>query len=245
MKIFKHLFFVLSLLAAVCRAQAQGVIYIYDQQSSTNESFSNSGGNMWIQDATRLGQSFTPSLSTVGFIRLSLGDRSLDDNLGVNLYLTLRQGSINGSILATSDVVFLTDGYRGYTNFIFSVPVAVTPGATYVFELLVQSGGNWVTDVGGYYNYPNGTAITLGLPSAVQDFWFREGITIPAAAPPLGISTYSNRPALFFPTLTGTNHVLQMSTNLTGSNWVTVSNGIPISGLIITNPPTNAFFRLY
>jgi hypothetical protein len=43
----------------------------------------------------------------------------------------------------------------------------------------------------------------------------------------------------------GTNYLLQMSTNLASGNWVTVSNGIPISGLIITNPPANAFFRLY
>jgi len=68
----------------------------------------------------------------------------------------------------------------------------------------------------------------------------------PAPTPPaLGINLYSNQPAVFFPTATGTNFVLQMTTNLAGGNWVTVSNGIPISGLIITNPPANAFFRLH
>jgi hypothetical protein len=63
--------------------------------------------------------------------------------------------------------------------------------------------------------------------------------------PALGISTYVGQPTVFFPTATGTNYVLQMTTNLASGNWVTVSNGTPISGLIITNPPAAAFFRLH
>ena len=51
---------------------------------------------------------------------------------------------------------------------------------------------------------------------------------------------------MFFPTATGTNYVLQMTTNLNAPiNWVTVTNGVPISGLVITNPLPNAFFRLH
>jgi len=49
---------------------------------------------------------------------------------------------------------------------------------------------------------------------------------------------------VFFPTATGTNYVLQMTTNLASGPWVTVSNGVSISGIIITNPPGTAFFRL-
>jgi len=63
-------------------------------------------------------------------------------------------------------------------------------------------------------------------------------------APALGISTYGSQPAVFFPTATGINYVLQMTTNLANGPWVTVSNGIPISGVIITNPPAAAFFQL-
>jgi hypothetical protein len=67
----------------------------------------------------------------------------------------------------------------------------------------------------------------------------------PPTPPALGIATYSNQPAVFFPTATGTNFLLQMTTNLASGNWVTVTSGIPISGLVITNPPANAFFRLH
>ena len=75
-----------------------------------------------------------------------------------------------------------------------------------------------------------------------------DGIPTSAIVPPpaLGMSTYSGQPAVFFPTATGTNYVLQMTTNLTQPiTWVTVTNGVPISGIIVTNPPSAAFFRLH
>ena len=68
---------------------------------------------------------------------------------------------------------------------------------------------------------------------------------LPTAPPPaIGISTYSNRPVVFFPTATGRSYVVQMSTNLASGNWTTVTNGIPFSGIELTNAPRAAFFRL-
>jgi hypothetical protein len=55
---------------------------------------------------------------------------------------------------------------------------------------------------------------------------------------------YSPTTNLTVPTSAGVNFVLQMTTNLESGNRITVSNGIAITGLIITNAPTNAFFRL-
>ena len=63
----------------------------------------------------------------------------------------------------------------------------------------------------------------------------------PATPPTLAIGTYSNHPAVFFPTATGASFVLQTTTNLTSGNWVAVTNGIPINGIIVTNPPGSAF----
>lgn len=68
--------------------------------------------------------------------------------------------------------------------------------------------------------------------------------------PPLGVATYSNQPVLFFatpaafPASIGTNYALQMSTNLASSNWVTVTSGVALISIQITNVPSNAFFRL-
>jgi hypothetical protein len=67
----------------------------------------------------------------------------------------------------------------------------------------------------------------------------------PAGPPPaLGITTYSNQPVVIFPTATGTGYVLQTTTNLASGNWVTVTNGVPFTGVEIINAPGTAFFRL-
>jgi hypothetical protein len=60
---------------------------------------------------------------------------------------------------------------------------------------------------------------------------------------PIGISTYSNNPVVFFPS-NGTSYNLQMTTNLSSPVWVTITNGVPFSAVEITNAPGNAFFRL-
>jgi hypothetical protein len=62
--------------------------------------------------------------------------------------------------------------------------------------------------------------------------------------PNIGITAYSNAPVVIFPTATGTNFVVQMATNLASPVWVAVTNGVPFTGIQITNPPPNAFFRL-
>ena len=63
-------------------------------------------------------------------------------------------------------------------------------------------------------------------------------------APLLGIGAYGNQSALFWPA-SATNVVLQTTTNLSTPNWVTVSNGTPLTGVILTNNLPAAYFRLH
>jgi len=93
----------------------------------------------------------------------------------------------------------------------------------------------------------DGSAVAYYLQGTTGWSTIFDGIPTQILLPPppaVGISTYGNQPAVFFPTATGTNYMLQMTTNLSTGPWVTVSNGVPISGIIITNPPPAAFFRL-
>jgi hypothetical protein len=85
---------------------------------------------------------------------------------------------------------------------------------------------------------------TVGWPT-VPDLWADRPTALWNLAPPMGISTYSGQPVVFFPTATGTNYVLEMTTNLNSGNWVAVTNGIPFSGVQIPNAPGTAFFRLH
>jgi uncharacterized repeat protein (TIGR03803 family) len=66
--------------------------------------------------------------------------------------------------------------------------------------------------------------------------------------PSLGItpivnSTPANGPIVFWPTF-AYNSVLQTTTNLNSGPWVNVTNGVPFTGLQVTNLPAGSYFRL-
>jgi len=70
----KATFIVVTLLVinAALFARGQGT-FLYDQQSVTNDS-AGAEGIQTIQSAQPIGQSFTPTFSSVGVVRLFLGD---------------------------------------------------------------------------------------------------------------------------------------------------------------------------
>jgi hypothetical protein len=155
----------------------QGTL-VFDQQSSTDENYSPLAGGGAIQFYATVGQSFVPSVSSVGFVRLRFFDITSGNSVGANVVVCLRTNAINGPILATSPVVTMADGFQGSTNFVFSSPVAVTPGTTYYFDVAVQSGDNW-----GFMSL--GDTYAKGMFYGGQggffaaDLWFREGIVVP------------------------------------------------------------------
>ncbi len=125
-----------------------------------------------------MGQSFTPTLTTVGFVLLNLYDSDALHNSGATVLVNLRSSSISGTILSSTVPVFLPDGFSGITNFLFQTPTVVTPGVTYFFQPVIQSGdtvGSYVTDG----SYTGGMAISGGVPDPSRDLWFREGIVVP------------------------------------------------------------------
>jgi hypothetical protein len=158
-------------------ALGQGTItYIYDQQSATE---STGGGSLGtIQTNQPLGQSFTPSLSEVGFIRLFTVDRTNNNGIGATLTVNLRSDSIVGPVLGSTAAVSLADGFGGYTDFLFATPVQVTPGITYYLQPIVQAGDSWAI-IAYDYHYSGGTLFVNGTASPGFDLWFREGIIIP------------------------------------------------------------------
>src|SRR5260221_12356346 len=121
----------LAVLSLASSAQGQGT-FTYDQQSAFEgivpEPY------VTIQTNQPLGQSFTPSLSGVGFVRLWLGDDRPGNSTGATVYVNLRSDSITGPILGSTDPVFMPDGFgaggsQSLTNFFFPLPVTVTPSA--------------------------------------------------------------------------------------------------------------------
>ena len=160
---------------------AQGT-FIYDQQSSDESAPAEA--TALLQTQGPLGQSFTPSLAAVWFVRLDLFDRNNGNSKGATVYINVRSDSIAGTILATSTPVFMPDGFGvgggGFANFLFAAPVPVTPGIVYYFDLAAQSGSDlWgVRRFVQGSDYPGGTEYLQGQPGT-DDLWFREGIIIP------------------------------------------------------------------
>ncbi len=170
-------------LAAVC-ALGQGTP-VFDQQSADETLVPEQAAG--IQANAPIGQSFTPSLSGVGFIRLSFLDPNPGNGLGATVLLNLRADSITGPVLGSTTPVFMPDGFGStafvVTNFFFPTQVAITPGTMYYFDITVQSGDQWM--LRRYIptgNYPGGTEYLLGQPGN-NDLWFREGILVPEPAP--------------------------------------------------------------
>lgn len=167
------------LLLATLLAHSQGT-FIYDQQSTN---FVEGSADLY-QPAQPMGQSFTPAFSSIAFVRLYLIDVG---NLaeGATVFVNLRADSITGANLGSSSLVPLPNNYFGFTDFLFSVPVAVTPGVTYYFQPVIQSGDNFASAVTDG-SYVGGTGFSQGVPVSGANLWFQEGIVIvPEPSPSL------------------------------------------------------------
>jgi len=160
------------LIAQSCLGQGT---FIYDQESA-NET-TRGGQSGVIQANQPIGQSFTPALSAIQFVRLSLGDTAIN-GIGATVYVNLRTNSITGPILASTAPVSMPDAFDGHPNFFFETPVPLAPGTTYFIQPIVQFGDTW-TITGYNYDYLGGTAYIKGAPNELSDLWFREGIIIP------------------------------------------------------------------
>lgn len=66
--------------------------------------------------------------------------------------------------------------------------------------------------------------------------------TIPGG-PPLTIAPAGNLSVLFWPA-SDTNYILQSVTNLNSTNWVTVTDAVPVIAFTVTNQLPGRFFRL-
>jgi hypothetical protein len=104
----KTLIFQFGLLFAALSACGQGT-FIYDQQSATNRSGNYGTG---IQELQPMGQSFTPALSSAGFVQLQFVDYLPQDGIGATVYVNLWSDAIGtGTLLGSTTPVYMPDGF--------------------------------------------------------------------------------------------------------------------------------------
>ena len=165
----------LLILLTVSSGRGQGT-FIYDQQSS-DESYFGSGAR-GIQSNQPFGQSFTPSLTAIDFIRIHLGD-SVNDGLGAMIRINLRTNSISGAVIASTSPVSVASQFIGTADFFFAATVSLTPGTKYYFQPEVVSGGAFSASSYNNFGYAGGDAYYAGALVPGFDLWFREGIRAP------------------------------------------------------------------
>jgi hypothetical protein len=124
------------------------------------------------------GQSFTPSLAGVDFIRLQLNDGQPGAGIGASVHVNLRSTSITGPILGATASVHMLAGFAGYPTFFFSNTVPLTPGITYYMEPIIESGSDFWNVLVSEYGYSGGSYTAGGSPVLVSDLWFREGLYV-------------------------------------------------------------------
>jgi hypothetical protein len=159
---------------SACLAHGQGS-FIYDQQSSATDSYTENSYSP-INQVQPMGQSFTPTLPNVGFVRLFLVNGVPVEPAPITFTLNIRANSINGQILGSSQVT-LDPAFAGTVDFLFNTPIAVTPGTTYYFQPVIQS-DLWSAGVLGN-TYPGGTIYSQGTAFPGTDLFFREGVLVP------------------------------------------------------------------
>lgn len=174
---------VLTVLAAciVCNADGQG--YLIDQSLLPPP---NTGGSYHYDavDSTLIpstGQEFTPSFDGLDFVNVLLFGPG-----GGTFQVSIHDGSITGLALGISEQV--VSAGSGYTHFNFLSTVSLTPGNTYVFEVIQNDNSSgWFIElptsavVNGQtidMNYSGGRLIYGGVPQSSYDMIFSEGINV-------------------------------------------------------------------
>ena len=135
-------------------------------------------------DARHCAITFTPTFSSVGFLKVVLGDAELAGATGAQVVFNLRADSDIGPILGTTGPIGVApgDSLLDFT-FIFSTPVALTPGTQYFLEPVDLLGHDqFALEIGeAFVDYPGGGIVG----DSTHNIWFQEGI-VSAGAGHLG-----------------------------------------------------------
>lgn len=120
-----------------------------------------------------LGQSFTPTLTSLNFVNL------LAEGGSATVEVNIRLGSISGTILGTSQPTVIPFSLAPIEySFGFAAPVTLIPGDLYVLQPFLISGDTLITST-NTNNYPGGDQILAGISQPNNDLWFQEGIATP------------------------------------------------------------------
>src|SRR2546427_9717827 len=164
-----------GLCLAIGNGSGQGLLV--DQASGT---LAESIVNALRTPPNDIAQSFTPSLSAVGFVQFR-SMATFPSGSSVTLVVNLREGTYNGPIISSTDPIVIV-GFAGVGTFYFPDNIAVNPGQLYFFQPVVQSPGSIDVGFKDPSPYLNGNLWGNGVMNTTGDLWFREGLAVPEPA---------------------------------------------------------------
>lgn len=126
--------------------------------SVSNGVFTITGGSTG-SNTNAQGQSFTPS-STIVLTKIDIHVGAITGSPTDGLQITVRTGSITGTVVATSDLLASASISAGINTVLFSDGVTLASGTTYYMQILRGSDGT--TDVNNYYRLSGTTTGTNG-----------------------------------------------------------------------------------
>ncbi len=139
-----------------------------------------------------IGQSFTPTLTSLNFVNLLTGPVDLTTfTTPFTLELDIRWGSISGTVLGVSQptTIIPSSSFASIvTPFTFATPLTLVPGDLYVMQVVAISGNASVGST-NIDNYSGGTQILSGVAQPNNDLWFQEGISVPEPGTLVQLST--------------------------------------------------------
>src|SRR5262245_12033964 len=126
-----------------------------------------------------IGQEFVSDHPGLDAVELLLANTDMSSPFPADVTINIREGSIAGPVLGTSQPVSLPFTTAGVVQFLFPSSVHTLPGRTYVIEIVVSPGGGNVGVSGGWTgSYSQGRLILQGDPMPMSDnsdLWFRVG----------------------------------------------------------------------
>jgi hypothetical protein len=126
-----------------------------------------------LKDFSPLGQSFTPTRTSMNFVNL------LTEYGSATVKVNIRLGSISGPIIGTSQATVIPSSTSpSVSSFRFSPPIELTPGDLYVIEPFAVCGSTLIVST-DRNSYIRGTQILGGIAQTNTDLWFQEGMSVP------------------------------------------------------------------
>ena len=139
-----------------------------------------------------LQQEFTPALNSMDSAQFSLGQGLMGatSTFGGPVVLNIRQGGVDGPIIAASSTVVVPPAFHGDIVFRFIQPVALVPGLVYAMEPFSPTQATLIFDANRppfTPSYQGGRLFCNGQFEGGVDLLFRQGIGLVPEPPTLSL----------------------------------------------------------